>query len=383
MPLTSTGFTPRTLAESVTALANALRSSISSKLVLTERTILGNVMNIFADHIDQVEGLQGEVYNACDPDNATDDRLVALSLLTGVPRRGATKGLVTATVNLDAGAAIAAGGLVAHVVGDTANRWVNRLEIPAHGSGDVSVVFESESAGDYVAPAGTLTEIATPVTGWNSITNAADATPGFTIEPIEQLRLRRELAIASGGSRTRNALRAQLVNLTGVLSAEVFENKTDVVDANGLPPKSFRAVIWDGSPAAVNNDAIAQVIHDHGPEGILSEGSLTGTAVDDSFGNVTVSFRRAIVSNVTVSINIVSSVGVAEDDVKAAILAAMPTKVGEPVRYNKLGCAPLEVDGVDDFGSLLVNGGTADLPATVSTVYLLSSGDITVTGDVL
>lgn len=384
MPLTSTGFVPRTLAESVTALSTALRSTISSKLVLTERTVIGNVMNILADHIDQVEGLQGEVYNAFDPDNATDDRVVALNLLRGVPRRGAEKGRVTATINLDAGGSIAAGGLVAHVVGDETNRWVNKLEIPAHGSGDIDLVFESEAAGSqYIAPAGSLSEIATPVSGWNSITNALDAVAGTDIEPIERLRLRGELATASGGSRTRNALRAQLVNLDGVLSAEVFENQTDAVDANGLPPKSFRAVVWDGIPNAVNNDAIAQVILDFQAEGILSDGNLKGTAVDDAFGNVTVPFRRATASQITVSINVTSAVGVSEDDVKDAIIAAMPTRVGSPVVYNKIGCAAFEVPGVDDFDSLTINGGTADLPGAVSTIYLLSSGNISVSGDLV
>ena len=39
-----------------------------------------------------------------------------------------------------------------------------------------------------VAPAGTLTVIASPVDGWNSITNATDATSGTDIEDIEALR---------------------------------------------------------------------------------------------------------------------------------------------------------------------------------------------------
>ena len=40
------------------------------------------------------------------------------------------------------------------------------------------------------------------------------------------------------------------------------------------------------------------------------------------------------------------------------------------------------VPGVDDYVTFTVNGGTADLAASVSVVYTLDESDITVTGDV-
>lgn len=383
MPVTSVGFTPRTLAEIVEAVQDQLRATISDKLDLSERTVLGNLTQIFCDHLEQVEALTASAYDAFDPDAADDDRLSALALLTGVPRRGATKGLVTATLTTGASfAGAAAGALVAHVTNDPANRWVNRDAVTS-GAGPKTAVFQAETAGAAgIAPAGTLAIIADGgATGWTAITNAADATEGTDIEAIEALRLRRELAVAIGGSRTRNAIRAKLVQLDNILSAEVFENVTSAIDADGIPPHAIRCVVWDGSPAAADDDAIAQAIWDHKAEGILSDGGESGVAQDEVLSPVTVAFERATADDITVAVVIESTDGVAIDDVKAAILAAMPTRVGEGVKYNALAASVFEVPGVDDWSVFTINGGTADLPPVQTTIYTLDESDISVSGD--
>jgi uncharacterized phage protein gp47/JayE len=381
--LTATGYETRTLAEIVEAVQDELRARISDKLDLSERTVLGNVLQVFCDHLAQVESVAAEAYAAFDVDAASDDRLVALGLLIGVPRRGATKGLVTATVNLQASKTYAAGDLVAHVQDEADNRWVNRDAVASTTAGNYSAVFEAETAGAAgTAPAGTLSVLAQPVDGWNTITNALDATEGTDIEAIEDLRLRMQLAVSSGGSRTRGAIRAKLVQLEGVIAAEVFENTTSVTDGDGIPPHAIRAVVWDGSPTQADDAAIAQIIFDHKAEGIVSDGGESGVAQDDVLGPVTVAFERATNSVATIAVAIESAAGVAITDVEDAIIAAMPQLVGEALVYNKIAAAVFKVPGVDDWTSLTINAGTADLPATVGTIYTATSASVVVTGDV-
>jgi uncharacterized phage protein gp47/JayE len=385
MPITVTGYQRRTLDVVLASIQDSLRSKISAKLDLSERTVLGNSSNIDADQIDQLEQLIEEAYNAFDVDNASDDRFVALSALSGVRRRVApTKGLVTATISVTGAHTYAPGDLAAHVVDEATNRWLNRdAVVTTSGTHDYTPVFESESAGAAaIAEAGTLTVIATPVTGWNSITNPAAASPGKDIESIPELRIRREVALAPGGSRTRVAVRSKLALLDGVLSAECFENTTNFTDSNGILPHGIRPVVWDGSPGAADDDQIAQAIYDFGSEGILSQGAQSGTAQDPELGPVPIAFDRATTSAVTVAVNIQSTSGVAIDDVQAAILAAMPTRVGREVTFHKLAGSVFSVPGVDDWVTFTVNGGSADLPAVQSLIYLLTAGSITVTGDV-
>ena len=383
MGITATGYQRRTRDVVLTSIQQSLRDKISAKLTLTERTVLGNTSNIDADQIDQLEQLVEECYNAFDPDNASDDRFVALSALSGVRRRVTpTKGLVTMSLDLDAAQTYAPGDLAFHVIDEPTNRWLNRDEVVSVLADVYDAVFESETAGaTAIAEAGTITVIATPVAGLNSGTNPDAATAGKDIESIPELRIRREVALAPGGSRTRVAIRSKLALLDGVLSAECFENTSNATDSNGIGAHNIRPVVWDGSPAAADDDEIAQVIYDFGPEGILSQGSESGTAQDPELGPVTMFFDRASTSAVTVAVNIESASGVAIADVKAAILAAMPTRVGREVTFHKLAGSVFSVPGVDDYASFTVNGGTADLVAVQSRIYLLDEGDITVTGD--
>ncbi|HWO13975.1 MAG TPA: baseplate J/gp47 family protein [Polyangiaceae bacterium] len=383
MPVNETGYARRTRDAVLTEIQNYLRGKISLKLELDNEAVLGNTSNLDADSIDQLEQLIEECYNAYDVDNASDDRFVALSLLSGVKRGGETYGLVSATLDLDAAQSYAPFALIAHVIDEPLNRWLNRDAVVSTGAGSYPAVFQSEFKGSAaIAPAGTLVVIAPTVTGWNSITNAATATPGTDIESIAALRIRREVALSSGGSRTRGSIQAKLALLPGVLSVKVFENTTSATDANGIGPHGLRPVVWDGSPAAADNDAIAQVIYDHGAEGILSQGSQSGIAQDPTNGPSTIYFDRAATFAVTVAVEIQSAQGVATDDVRAAIIAKMPVLVGQEVTFNRLSSAVFKVTGVDDWVTFTINGGSADLPAVQSRIYLLDPGDITVTGDV-
>ena len=50
------------------------------------------------------------------------------------------------------------------------------------GSAQYTVAAEALTAGRILALAGTLTTIATPVSGWTDVTNLTDATPGTDTE---------------------------------------------------------------------------------------------------------------------------------------------------------------------------------------------------------
>lgn len=383
MPITATGYERRTLDTVLTSIQAVLRGKISVKLDMSERAVFGNVSNLEADHIDQLEQLIEEAYHAYDVDNASDDRFVTLALLSGVPRRGETHGLVTQTLDLDAAQSYAPGDIAFHVIDEPTNRWLNRDGVVSTGAGTYDAVFESEEPGAHaIAEAGTLTVIASPIGGLNSGTNASAATPGQDIEPIPALRVRREIALSSGGTRTRGAIRAKVALLNGIIGVEVFENTTSVTDSNGIGPHGIRVVVWDGSPAAADDDEIAQVIYDHKAEGILSHGSETGTARDPTVGPMTIAFDRATTSTVTVAVQIQSETGVSIDDIKDAILARMPQRVGQEVTFNRLASSVFGVAGVDDWVTFTINGGASDLAAVQNRIYLLDPDDITVTGDV-
>ena len=87
------------------------------------------------------------------------------------------------------------------------------------------ITFVSQNFGPVPAPIGTLTNIITPIAGWNSITNLVAGNTGTLVETDAQLRIRRQNSIKLLGSATVEAITANLLqNVPGVTSATVFEN---------------------------------------------------------------------------------------------------------------------------------------------------------------
>ena len=385
--LTSTGFVRPLQAEIAAEILEDERGTISATLTGAEDTVIGNLNNIFADQLGQAWEVLEAAVAGMDPDRATGAALIALCLLTGIIQRGATKGLVTATVNLNGPATYAANALVSHVVNAPTNRWLNRDEITTTTTGNVAAVFESEFAGStFTALAGTLTVIAGPVSGWNSITNAADATPGTDIEAEEDLRARRDASLAQAGSGTVDAIRADVLAVDGVEQVLVEENTTDAT-VGGLPAHSFRAVVWDGSPAAAADDDIAQAIADTQPAGIRAHGDVTGTAVLADGQTVSVLFARATAVPIYIDIDVVSAEGASAAAIKTAVLAALDgAKVGGDVVLNKILGAAMAVDGVDDLDFVQIGtspspSGTANLSISATQIATFSASNIVVTGD--
>jgi uncharacterized phage protein gp47/JayE len=265
---------------------------------------------------------------------------------------------------------------------------VNRDVVTSTTAGTYTgIVFQSELTGTTAtAAAGTLTVIATPTTGWISITNPTDATPGTGVESIEAVRARREASLALAGSGPVDAIRADVLAVDGVLQVLVEENTSDAT-VGTLTPHSFRAVVWDGSPAAALDNDIAQAIQGSRPAGIPSLGDESGSAVKADGTSVTVNFARATEVPIYVSATIVSAVGVAAADVKAAIQAAMPTLVGGDAVYKKLSGNVFDVDGVDDWTAFTI--GTAPAPVGTSSITIsstqiatLDDSNIVLSGDV-
>lgn len=95
-------------------------------------------------------------------------------------------------------------------------------------------IFLSENFGPIPAPANSLTQIVSPIAGWDTINNSIAGVLGRFIETDAELRIRRANSIKLAGNATVEAIRAHLLQLVpGVTSAVVFENssafETDIV----------------------------------------------------------------------------------------------------------------------------------------------------------
>ena len=139
-----------------------------------------------------------------------------------------------------------------------------------------------------VALAGTLTTIETSVSGWDSANNALDADIGRAVETDTALRIRREQSLQIAGAGTVEAIRARLLEITGVTGVKVLENDTDITDGSGRPPHSFESVVSGG-----DEQEIADEIWEVKPAGIQSHGDISKTVIDSQAVSHTIKFSRA------------------------------------------------------------------------------------------
>lgn len=154
------------------------------------------------------------------------------------------------------------------------------LEIVNRASGGT---FTCNTLGSISLPASTLTEIVTPVTGWNSVTNPQAGVTGRAVETDSEFRIRREQAVISGNATDESIRSAILNNVSSVTSCEVFSNRTDSIDSESRPAHSFEAVVEGGS----DND-VAEEIWLRQPSGIASYGNVnggSGITIQDSLGH--------------------------------------------------------------------------------------------------
>jgi uncharacterized phage protein gp47/JayE len=387
--VTSAGFVDKPVEVALAEIEAAQKAAFGATFDVTAQSPAGQINGIFAAHLRELWEVAQAIYLSWDPDQNTGETQTAIAALTGTVRRAATKSTVTATVNLNAGVTLSAGA-VASVTGSPDSRFVTLADATNSGGSpaDVSVAMEAETAGAVIANAGTLTEIETPVTGWNSITNAADATIGSEIEADEELRIRRETELRRAGAAAVDAIRADVLDVDTVVNCTVFENTADVTDGDGVPPHAIEVVVLS-NPTSGDEDDIAQAIWDSVAAGIERHGGTSGNATDDAGGTQVIEFTRPSAIPLYANIEVTVDSDYPSDgdaQIKAALVAwAQNLSVGEDVIWSALYPIVFGISGVTDVTTLEIldsdppTGGTSNIAIGARELATLASGDIDVT----
>ena len=343
--LLSTGFVRKPLPVIDSEVEARLRA-ISEQITLEADDPFAQAVKVLTGKVGEAWEMAEAVNASQDPDEAGGASLDAAGALTGTRRDAASTSKVATTCNLDAGTDIAIGEALASVVGNPNATFTNTEAMVNAGAttADVPVAFASEETGPVVAAAGTLTNIEGSLSGWNSITNAADAVLGEDIELDGPYRLRRDQELESIGGGTLDGMRADISELNGITGVRVYENFTGFVDAFGLPSKSFEVVI-DGAGFSVNE--VGATIWGNKPLGIEPHGVSSVNVPDGQGGTHDVGYTVATQIDVDATPEFVGS-GVDAAEVEAAFSAVLAASaIGETVYGADLACALKAVAGVE------------------------------------
>lgn len=375
--VTAAGFVKKTFESVYASIKDGVHAIPGMARVNLERdSYLGNIVAVCSAAISDGWDVLQEVYSSFDPDAASGQSLDNLCRLTGTSRRAATHTLVTCTVNVDPGV-YAVGSLTASVVGTPTSRFTNLDQVTNASGGAASYVgvrFQCDATGPVRAPSGSLTVIASPVAGWNSVTNPLDGAIGRDTESDAELRVRRESELSANGASTFDAMIDELLSDSRIVQVRVFQNDTDVA-VGTLPPHSFEVVVYDGTAdgSRVSNEDIAALIWRSKPSGVRSVGAtLIWTPGRDGFYHV-VRFSRPVVVPIYVSYVVTQNSADGVTDPLAALLASVLAwtarryNIGDDVVWSTL-YAPAIIPGIYDVREMYV--GLAPSPSGTSNVTI-------------
>lgn len=437
--LDATGFTVKTQTEIRDEINEDVKTAFGQSVGVSDDDILGRLIAIFAEREANLWELAEGINTSTDPDSATGAQQDSVCAITGTIREAAKNSTVNLTLTGTAATVVTTGSqasvtgtgekfttladatlvlltawaaTTAYVVDDRRSNGGNvYLCIVAGTSGAapgptsegasisdgtvtwrflgnglsaVDVAAAAANTGATVGASGDIITIETPISGWDSVMNILDAVIGSAIEPDETLRARREEELAAPGTAPIDALRVDLLAVTGVTTVKLFVNNTDTVDADGVPPHAVEAMIQGGANQDIWDQLLASVA-----AGILTHGDVSGTAVDSEANDHTMKFSRPTEIDIHVDITLTFDVTLyptdGDDQVEAAIVA-INYATGKDVVSSQIKGAIVEVR---DSTGAIVSGvaGVNDVslaeiglspPPTVETTIVITSRQLAV-----
>jgi uncharacterized phage protein gp47/JayE len=420
--LTATGFVTKPLSvckEELEAVFRAAGLDPSDP-----RSVEGQLVGGLAEREAALWDLAEDVYRAMDPDANEGDAQDAIAAITGTLRAPAKKSTVTLTAAGTAGTVLNAGrvasatgtgyrfattaaatvaaatawaALTAYTVGQRRTNGGEIYEATVAGASAaaggptgqgsaitdggvtwkwvitgtafVDVAAAAEETGPKQALAGTVTTIETPVSGWTAVRNVLDAVVGADVETAAALRLRRETELRAVGGAALDAVRADVMAVSGVTAVTVFENTGSVPDVDGIPAKAIEVLVSGGLDAGIRT-----AIWGSKAAGIETHGGVAGTVLDSQGVSHAVEFSRPTAKPVYINVDIkVGATFPVDGDAQVkAQLAAKVYAAGDDVISWSLKRL-ITVAGVEDVPVLRI--GLAS-PATVETTIVIAAREL-------
>jgi len=338
----------------------------------------GQFLGIIASAINDANSAAVAVYNSFSPSTGQGNALSSNVKINGMTRQLGGNSTCNVTLTGVAGTTITNG-----VVTDTFNnRWDLPSSVVIGIGGTITVTATCEVAGAITAAINTLTGMATPTLGWQSVTNASVASPGSAVETDSALRQRQTTSVALPSLTVMAGIIGAVYAVPGVTQVAGYENDTGVTDSNGLPAHSISLVVQGGASLA-----IATAIAQKKTPGAYTYGT-TSQVVTDSVG-IPHTIRYYVPTPVSISVAIslhaltgyTSAIATEIQNAVAAYINAL--KIGQSVLLTRL-YLPANLNGSADGSTfeivtLTVNGGSSDIAIAFNQNATCLPANVTIT----
>lgn len=268
------------------------KSTFGADLPVTPETPQGVIITAEVEARDGMVRNNAEVANQINPDISGGIWLDALWSLTRGSRRAATRSRLSGVVFRGVPGTIIPAGSFASVQG-TGSRFRTIANIIIDASGGAASSMEAVDPGPIAAPVNGLTEVASSVLGWETVSNPSPAVLGTNRESDISSRRRRRQTLGLQSVGMPESIISRLYDVDGVRSLSFRENIKDtsiVIDGITLLPHSIYACVEGGSDLDV-----ATALFQSKAVGPNYNGAITVPVTEPSSGQVyEVKFSRAV-----------------------------------------------------------------------------------------
>lgn len=359
--LNANGLQTQTQAEIVDELTQKLRATFGNNLNVSTSSIMGQLVNIFAElrALDQQTALA--VYRCFDPNAAIGVCLDRLALLTGSQREGATNSTVDVEFTFTAAGQVNNGDQFRNDDNNTIWEAINGPWV-AGGPGVIAGQLQAVDTGPILANAGTTWSLVTANPNLSGVANPADdANPGQNEQSDTSFKQTRSQELFARGQGPLAAITAVVSKVDGVTYAKTYHNpNVNPFDADGIPFKAFNVVVQTTpSPPPV---ALQQSIWDAIWSVTGAGGEAFGTdyvgSVVDSEGQLQQPIAFDLVSDVTIWIEVEITTSTSENPITPNIEAVCAAAILERANasWKTVGRDVLAFDVVGVINDLVTAG---------------------------
>ena len=362
----------------------AYKQALSADLNTDTSTPQGQLMSNDVSFLKYAQQEAVKALNAMNVLTATGEDLDAAASIWGYVRKQAQPTVIIATMSGSEGTIIPMNSIVAS--GNYQFKTLNSVTIGSNGKATVEVMCLQN--GKVIIAANTLTEIITPVSGWDSVTNNNSGVVGYDKESDGAFRKR----ITANWLNIRakallGAIHDSLAQIDGVRSVVTRENYTNasaVVDGVTLEPHSIYCCILGGE-----GEDIAKVLADKKTIGAATNGDTTVSYLDP-YSGVTQSYLIKRPDELAVDVQVTWRVNLyTPSDIDTQISSTLtdyinsnPWGIGESITGNNISQAFLNFKYADILAVKVRTGANAYGDYVDTTIEQLPVlGEITSSGE--
>lgn len=347
----------------------------------------GQIINIFAQMLEDQYELLSQVYTSFDPDQAIGTVLDQRCAINGVQRKAGTYTYVQIDVVADRGATLAGLDQNAledcYTVSDSEGNQFVLANTSVIAAGTNSLRFRASNIGNVEVIPNTITVPVTIVLGVLSVNNPSVATEEGTNEETDaELRERRKRSVSIANQGYTDGLYASLMNIPDVSAAAVYQNRGSSTDADGIPGHSIWVVVAGGTTEEIGKVMDYKVAAGVGMKGTQS---VNVAQVDGSIA--TYYFDRPTSETLYVNLDITPLDGqiLVYDDIKESLVSGMKFSPNETVDSSAIICyIKSKYDNVALTCQVSDDGTTWQTlvsPATKDKFFAMTTSSITIVGE--